>query len=86
MRSRSTRLKRGGALDSITGVAQRYADEDRLRTVSDWNAQQNAGGTKTPASRQAQIPAGAQIGRDGRGNIVGYKLPSGQYVPLSGAQ
>jgi hypothetical protein len=76
----------GGALDSITGVAQRYADEDRLTSVSDWKAQQSAAPSNAPAGRQAQIPAGAQIGRDANGNVVGYKLPNGQYVPLAGGR
>ncbi len=38
------------------------------------------------APKSVQIPAGAQIGRDAKGNAVGYKLPNGQYVPLNGAQ
>lgn len=37
-------------------------------------------------ARQVQIPAGAQIGRDGQGRIVGYKLPNGTYVSLGGSQ
>ena len=72
-----------GALSSINGVASRYADEDRLRTVGDFK--QQAPMNPDPANgRQAQIPAGAQIGRDANGNVVGYKLPNGTYVPLGG--
>lgn len=78
----------GGALDSITGVAQRYADEDRLTTVADWKAQQNAG---TPAvATQSQtpktspqprvVPPGATPGRDASGNIVGYRTADGKVV------
>ena len=75
-----------GALSSINGVASRYADEDRLTTVSDYKRQTATPQNPSPASgRQVQIPAGAQIGRDGKGNVVGYKL-NGQYVPLGGNQ
>lgn len=73
----------GGALDSINAVAQRYADEDKLTTVSDWKAQQTQRQPAQPQPRQLQIPAGAQIGRDAQGNVLGYKL-NGKYVPLSG--
>lgn len=76
----------GGALDSIQGVAQRYADEDKLTTVSDWKTRQTQPlQTAQPQQRSFQIPAGAQIGRDAKGTVVGYKL-NGQYVPLGGSQ
>lgn len=73
-----------GALSSINDVASRYADEDKLRTVADYKKQQQTPQSPNPAGgRQVQIPAGAQIGRDGQGRIVGYKL-NGQYVSLAG--
>jgi hypothetical protein len=82
-----------GAMDSIKDVAGRYANEDQLQTVANYNqqsqqTQQQAkpkAQTATPSGSQLQIPAGAQIGRDAKGNVVGYKLPNGSYVPL-GAQ
>jgi hypothetical protein len=37
------------------------------------------------SGRQVQIPAGAQIGRDAQGRVVGYKL-NGQFVSLAGGQ
>jgi len=83
-----------GAMDSIRDVAGRYANEDSLQTVANYNqqAQQQAqqqtkpkAQTASPSGGQLQIPAGAQIGRDAKGNVVGYKLPNGSYVPL-GAQ
>lgn len=37
------------------------------------------------AARQIAIPVGAQIGRDARGNPVGYRL-NGQYVSLTGGR
>jgi hypothetical protein len=76
-----------GALSSINDVASRYADEDKLRTVADYRRQQATPQNPNPSGgRQVQIPAGAQIGRDGQGRIVGYKLPNGQYVSLGGNQ
>jgi hypothetical protein len=76
----------GGALSSINGVASRYADEDRLRTVSDYMQQTATPQNPNPGPvRQVQIPAGAQIGRDAQGNVVGYKL-NGQYVSIGGQQ
>lgn len=76
-----------GALSSINDVASRYADEDKLRTVADYKRQMTTPMNPAPvAGRQVQIPAGAQIGRDGQGRIVGYKLPNGTYVPLGGSQ
>jgi hypothetical protein len=73
-----------GALSSIQEISQRYADEDRLTTVSDWKSRQTPqNGPQSGSTRQVQIPAGAQIGRDAKGNAVGYKL-NGQYVPLNG--
>lgn len=73
-----------GALSSINDVASRYANEDRLTTVADYKRQQQTPQSPNPAGgRQVQIPAGAQIGRDGQGRIVGYKL-NGQYVSLAG--
>ena len=75
-----------GALSSINDVASRYADEDKLTTVADFKRQQATAMSPTPsAGRQVTIPAGAQIGRDSSGRIVGYKL-NGQYVPLGGQQ
>lgn len=77
-----------GALSSINSVASRYADEDKLRTVADYKQQINTPANPNPSgagARQVQIPAGAQIGRDGKGNIVGYRL-GGHYYPLTGAQ
>lgn len=75
-----------GAISSIQDVAGRYAQEDQLRTVADYKAQQKPAVQQvqqTPARpRSVQIPAGAQIGKDAHGNVVGYKLPNGQYVPL----
>lgn len=74
-----------GAVSSIQGVANRYANEDRLTTVQDYQQQQSQRQPSANASaQQVQIPAGAQIGRDAKGNVVGYKLPSGQYVPING--
>lgn len=79
----------GGALDSITGVAQRYADEDRLTTVADWKAQQSAGiapvqtQTQTPKAAPSQphiVPPGATPGRDASGNIIGYRTADGKVV------
>jgi len=83
----------GGALDSITGVAGRYADEDRLTTVANYRAQQqqqqgqpaNASkpNARTPNTQTPQprvVPRGATPGRDRAGNIVGYRLPNGQTV------
>jgi hypothetical protein len=82
-----------GALQSINNVAGYYAQEDRLVSVGDLKNMQNnvqqttnkvrTGNVSTP--QQVQIPAGAQIGRDANGNVVGYKLPNGQFVSL-GAQ
>lgn len=75
-----------GALDSIQGVAGRYADEDRLTTVQDYRQQQSQRQpSANTTTQQVQIPVGAQIGRDAKGNVVGYKLPNGQYVPINGA-
>jgi hypothetical protein len=75
-----------GALSSINDVASRYADEDRLTTVAEYKQKATTPLNPTPATgRQVQIPAGAQIGRDGQGRIVGYRL-NGQYVPLGGSQ
>jgi hypothetical protein len=83
-----------GAISSIQEVANRYANEDRLVTVADWKAQQpnqpqqqpqqGTRQTQTPASapRQVTIPAGAVPGRDAQGNIVAYRLPSGQIVQV----
>jgi hypothetical protein len=76
-----------GALSSINDVASRYADEDKLQTVADYKRQLATPQNPNPAGgRQVQIPAGAQIGRDAQGRVVGYKLPNGQYVPLGGNQ
>jgi hypothetical protein len=67
----------GGALDSITGVAQRYSDEDKLTTIADFKNQQ---------AQQAQppprvVPPGATPGRDPKTNqIIGYRLPNGNVV------
>ena len=76
-----------GALSSINDVASRYADEDQLRTVGDYKRQATTPQNPTPAAggRQVQIPAGAQIGRDGQGRVVGYRL-NGQYTSLVGGQ
>ena len=76
-----------GALSSINDVASRYSDEDQLRTVASYKRQMQTPMNPTPApgGRQVQIPAGAQIGRDAQGNIVGYKL-NGKYVSLGGSQ
>jgi len=77
-----------GAVSSIQGVANRYANEDRLTTVQDYRQQSQTQQRQPSASsnaQQVQIPAGAQIGRDAKRRIVGYKLPSGQYVPINGA-
>jgi hypothetical protein len=75
-----------GALSSINDVASRYADEDQLRTVGDYKRQQQTPQSPNPAAgRQVQIPAGAQIGRDAQGRVVGYKL-NGQFVSLTGGQ
>lgn len=75
-----------GALSSINDVASRYADEDKLTTVGDYKRQQQTPMNPTTATgRQVQIPAGAQIGRDAKGNIVGYRL-NGKYYPLGGQQ
>jgi hypothetical protein len=75
-----------GALSSINDVASRYADEDKLTTVADYKQKMATPMNPNPANgRQVQIPAGAQIGRDGQGRIVGYKL-NGQYVSLGGNQ
>jgi hypothetical protein len=41
---------------------------------------------QTQPGKPVTIPAGAQIGRDAQGRIVGYKLPNGQYVSLGGQQ
>lgn len=76
-----------GALSSVNDVASRYADEDKLRTVADFKKQMVTPMNATPAAgKQVQIPAGARLGRDGQGRIVGYKLPNGTYVPLGGQQ
>jgi hypothetical protein len=76
----------GGALSSINDVASRYADEDQLRTVADFKRQTSTPmSPNPPGGRPVQIPAGAQIGRDALGHVVGYKL-NGQYVPLNGGQ
>ncbi len=85
-----------GAISAIQDVAGRYAQEDQLRTVADWKQQQGQQQTQQPSQgtqqqkpaanpsmRSVQIPAGAQVGRDAHGNVVGYKL-NGQYVPLGG--
>ena len=81
-----------GALDSITGVAGRYADEDRLTTVASYRSQQqqpqqgqpaNASqpNARTPNTQTPRVvPKGATPGRDRAGNIVGYRLPNGQTV------
>lgn len=77
-----------GALSSINDVASRYSAEDQLTTVADYKKQQATPQSLTPTmagGRQIQIPAGAELGRDGQGRIVGYKL-NGQYVPLGGNQ
>jgi hypothetical protein len=75
-----------GALSSINDVASRYASEDQLRTVASYKREQQAPMNPTPATgRSVQIPAGAQIGRDSSGKIVGYKL-NGKYVSLGGNQ
>jgi hypothetical protein len=75
-----------GALSSINDVASRYADEDKLTTVADYKQKAATPMNPNPAGgRQVSIPAGAQIGRDGQGNIVGYKL-NGKYVSLGGNQ
>jgi hypothetical protein len=75
-----------GALSSINSVASRYADEDRLTTVADYRQKTATPQNPNPTGgQQVQIPAGAQIGRDGQGNIVGYKL-NGKFVPLGGNQ
>ena len=75
-----------GALSSINDVASRYASEDQLTTVADYKRQQQTPQNPNPAAgRQVQIPAGAQIGRDAQGHVVGYKL-NGQYVSLAGGQ
>ncbi len=78
----------GGALDSITDVAQRYADEDRLVSVGEYRAQQAARPAQ-PAQGQEKsrpgagapvriVPAGATPGRDAQGNIVGYRTRDGK--------
>lgn len=76
-----------GALSSINDVATRYTNEDQLSTAADFKRQQATPQSPIPVTggRQARIPAGAQIGRDGQGRIVGYRL-NGQYVLLSGGQ
>ena len=75
-----------GALASINSVASRYANEDKLTTVASYKAQMQTSMNPAPgAGRQVQIPAGAQIGRDGQGRIVGYKL-NGKYFPLVGGK
>lgn len=73
-----------GALSSINDIASRYADEDKLRTVGEYK--QTAPANPNPqGGRQVQIPAGAEIGRDGKGNVIGYRL-NGQFVSLGGNQ
>ncbi|HEY1804953.1 MAG TPA: hypothetical protein VGG45_10785 [Terracidiphilus sp.] len=75
-----------GALSSINDIASRYADEDRLTTVGDYKQKSATPMSPNPSSgKQVQIPAGAQIGRDGQGNVVGYRL-NGKYVSLAGSQ
>ena len=76
-----------GALSSINGVASRYASEDQLTTVGDFKRQQQTPQNPAPVAggRQVQIPAGAQIGRDGQGRIVGYQLGT-KWVSLTGGQ
>lgn len=78
-----------GAMSSINDVANRYANEDKLTTVQDYQqrqSQQSQQRTSAPSQpRKMQIPAGAQIGRDAQGNVVGYRL-NGQYVPVNGVQ
>lgn len=74
-----------GALSSINSVASRYASEDQLVTVGQFKQQQTVPMNPTPSTgNQVTIPAGAQIGRDGQGKIVGYKL-NGKYVSLTGS-
>jgi hypothetical protein len=83
-----------GALSSIRDVANRYALEDRLITVADYKAMQQAPATVQPMNRtqtqpstqpsgeqpaQRVVPAGAVPGRDAAGNIIGYRL-NGQTV------
>lgn len=73
-----------GALSSINSVASRYANEDRLTTVADYRKQMQTPQNPNPASGPTvQIPAGAQIGRDGQGRVIGYRL-NGKYYPLGG--
>jgi hypothetical protein len=70
-----------GSLKAIDDVMGRYAQEDQLTTVGQYK--QRLADTSTPTT--AQIPAGAQLGRDAKGNVVGYKL-NGQYYSLGGNQ
>jgi hypothetical protein len=80
----------GGALDSIDDVMQRYANEDKLITVAEYRNMQNARTpvqpspkpNAQPSGKKVIIPAGAVLGRDAKGNIVAYKLPSGQIVKV----
>ena len=67
-----------GALDSITGVAGRYADEDKLTTIANYKSQQTKQIQATPAPRI--VPPGATPGRDSTGNVIGYRLANGQVV------
>jgi hypothetical protein len=76
-----------GAMDSLKDVAGRYSMEDQLQTVASFRQQQAKQSQSQPpqAPRQVNIPAGAQVGRDAQGNVVGYRL-NGTYVPLNGGK
>jgi hypothetical protein len=74
----------GGALDSINGVAQRYANEDQLTTVADYKVRQaqTAQANAAATAQSAGVPPGATAARDAKGNVVGYRTAAGQYVAL----
>jgi hypothetical protein len=75
-----------GAMQSIQSVMGRYANEDQLQTVASYRQQMAQSQSQSqPPPKQVAIPAGAQIGRDANGTVVGYKL-NGQYVPLNGGK
>jgi hypothetical protein len=65
-----------GAMSSLKDVAGRYANEDQLQTVASFKAQQSA----QPSGQSRVVPPGAIPGRDGQGNIIGYKKPDGTVV------
>lgn len=49
------------------------------------SGQSQPSGNQSNAPHQVNIPAGAQLGRDAKGQIVGYML-NGQYTPIAGNQ